>query len=252
MNTKKLLKIAEDASQKSAKILMDHFQNDTVSRIKKDDTLVTEADMESEKEILSHLKKHTPEYSILSEEAGLYEVNASKYLWIVDPLDGTLNYAQKIPLFAVQIALVHHCKVVLGVINLPYENIIISAIKGEGVFINGTKVKPSEISNPQSLMLFETYLDEVDLKILKSAAGKIKNVRIINSACVSMAYLALGRANLVIDRVDKPWDLAAGSLIAAEAGAKVTNLNGSEFDVFNPECVATHGFNHETALNFLK
>ncbi len=252
MEIKNLLAMVEGATMESAKIIMSRFNQENESSLKLDKSIVTQVDLDSEKIILDALKKATPEYLILAEESGLSETESSEYTWIVDPLDGTTNYSQRIPLFAVQIALVHKGKVILGVINLPYENLLLSAIRGAGLFVNGKKIDMSKTSSTQSLMLFETYLDDIDLDILKKAKEHVDNIRIINSACVSMAYLALGRANIVIDRVDKPWDLAAGSLIVEESGGKVTNPNGGEFNVFDPKCVASKGFDHARALNILK
>ncbi|MCF7865327.1 MAG: inositol monophosphatase [Candidatus Pacebacteria bacterium] len=255
MNLQTLLKIAEDAASKSSKIIMEQYGADNDIQFKLDKSIVTKVDLESEKIILDILKSETPDYSILSEESGLSKIDKSEYMWIVDPLDGTTNYSKKIPFFAVQIALVQNGKVLLGVINLPFENITLSAIKGEGLFVNGKKVERNSetYQNSQTSMLFETYLDKTDLAILEKFknASASTSIRIINSACTSMVYLALGRANIVIDRVDKPWDLAAGSLLVQEAGGTVTNFKGEEFDVFNPECVATLGVNHSEMLQIL-
>lgn len=197
------------------------------------------------------LKEHTPDFHILSEETRTEQIHNAEYIWIVDPLDGTHNYYHHVPLFANQIALVHNGEVVLGVIGLPAEKLIVSAVKGEGVFINGEKVSVQQEAKKGGMLFLESYLDQTDMNILQKCVGKIDDIRILNSACTSMAYLALGRGNIVIDRVDKPWDLAAGSLIVQESGGIVTDLKGESFNVFDPQCVATNNFDHQAIINLI-
>lgn len=228
------------------------FSQPTHAQIKPDASIATTVDTASEKFIVEQLKRHTPDFGVLSEESHAVYIPSNEYTWIVDPLDGSSNYYKSIPLFAVQIALLHKGEIVLGVISLPYERLLLSAVKGSGLRVNGIPFMLPITNLPHSLLLFESYLDNTDIRILHAFRSEIDNIRIINSACTSMAYLALGRANVVIDRVDKPWDLAAGSLLVQESGGTVTNLQGDVFDPLRPECIATKQYEHNQAVNLVK
>lgn len=252
LSMQELRTLAEKAVSISSDFLSLNFKDSHTAFEKSDATKYTKIDLESEKIILDLLKTATPDFEILSEETKAEKIEGAEFVWIVDPLDGTHNYYHHVPLFANQIALVHKGEVVLGVIGLPAEKLVISAVKGEGVYVNGQKISTSAEIKEGTMLFLESYLDQTDLNILQKCVGKIDDIRILNSACVSMAYLALGRGNIVIDRVDRPWDLAAGSLIVKESGGEVTNLKGGPFEVFSPECVATKNTDHQKIINLIQ
>ncbi len=247
-----LRSIAEKAALISSDFLSLNFNDSHLAYEKADKSKYTNIDIESEKIIMELLRAETPDFDILSEETKTEKRGSGEYTWIIDPLDGTHNYYHHVPLYANQIALVHKGEVVLGVIALPAEKLIVSAIKGEGLYIDGKKFETKPSIEKGTMLFFESNFNSIDIEILKNCSGKFDDIRALYSACVSMVYVALGRGNVVIDKYDKPWDLAAGSLIVQESGGTVTNFKGLPFDVFNPECVASKGVDHNQIINLIQ
>lgn len=202
--------------------------------------LVTEMDQRSEEYILGKIHKDFPDHRIISEEAGLLEGNACQ-VWYIDPLDGTVNYAHRIPLYAVSIAYAENGQVLLGVIYDPSRDELFMADRGRGAWLNGRPIRVSQTSSlDQSLLVTgfpydirthpETNLDNYALFSLRS-----RGVRRFGSAALDLAYLAAGRVDGFWEIRLKPYDIAAGGLIAEEAGAVVTNIEG-EADYLTPPC----------------
>ncbi|MFA4872884.1 MAG: inositol monophosphatase family protein [Patescibacteria group bacterium] len=246
------LKIASTAAEKAGHYLMKQFRNDAIQvHRKNDETWVTEADIKSEKIILEHLKKETPDFTVLAEESSSAYSLTRGYKWIIDPLDGTPNYARGIPLFSVSIGLEMNGEIILGVLYLPSENLLLSAVKGHGAYAGKRRLSVSRRLLKDSILASETYFNRADVGILYRFVGKTREVRIFNSACTVLAYLALGRIDGCIDRVDKPWDWAAGSLIVREAGGKVTNFKGQRVDLYQPSYVAANSLNHKEIVQVL-
>lgn len=251
MNFDEYLRVAETATKKASDYLLEVFQKSTLkTAIKDDGTPVTEADRESQRIIREILTTNTPDFGLYAEEEN--ERNRKEYTWIVDPLDGTENFMRGIPTFAVQIALEYKKEIVLGVIGLPKEGIFLTAIKGKSALANGVTTKVSDKPIENSLFILETYWEKRDLTLLNKLAGEVANVEVLSSACTSLAHVALGRAEAVVDQVDEPWDFSAGALIVNEAGGRVTNFSGGKFNAFVPECLATNGKIHSNMLELLK
>lgn len=192
---------------------------------KKDDSLVTETDKQSEILVRERISKGFPEHGILGEEFGLKESD-TEYYWCIDPLDGTSNFVRGIPLFAVSIALLRNSEPVVGVVYDPINNNLFSALKGGGAFLN--KVPLSTTNKPlQKKLLFAVqsdYQEEIPAhmdRILKKA--KIRNVGV---ASLHICYVAAGWLDCYVDQKSSLWDIAAGSLILTEAGGIITNTDG--------------------------
>lgn len=222
--------------------------------------LVTEADTKSEAFIIDGIKASFPEHSILSEEKGVIQLE-SDYLWIIDPLDGTTNYAHGFPVYAVSIALEYKGEVIVGVVYDPNLDELFTAEKGKGARLNGEPIQVSEINDIGKSLLatgFPYYFrkdPDLILKYFSALALKAQGIRRAGAATIDLISLACGRFDGFWEFGLKPWDMAAAGLIALEAGARITKFNGGKFDIRVPEIVASNGLIHDQMLEvtrFLK
>jgi myo-inositol-1(or 4)-monophosphatase len=191
--------------------------------------LVTEVDKLSEEIILNHLKKGYPEHAILSEESGKMDKD-SDYLWIVDPLDGTNNYANGIPVFAISVALQYKNETLLGVVYAPFIGEMFTAIKGEGAFLNQKKLKiGNKNSLIQSIVATGFPYDKAthkanNITYCTRIIPKVRGFRRCGAAAFDLAYVAAGFFDGYWEMNINPWDVAAGILLVEEAGGKVVNF----------------------------
>lgn len=196
--------------------------------------LVTQYDLLSEKTIVLHIKKKFPHHNILSEEMGEID-NCDKITWIIDPLDGTVNFAHQIPMFAVSIAIQNASEIVSGVIYHPLTDELFVAEKSKGAFLNGKKIKVTNTKKLKDAILATGF----SYNFLKGPEKNIKKlinilnfglpIRRIGSACLDLAYVAAGRFDGFWESGLGPWDIAAGKLLIEEAGGIITNWDGSSF-----------------------
>ena len=219
--------------------------------------LVTEADKASEKLIVSKLKKHFPEDSIIAEEGSEIK-GSSGYSWVIDPIDGTTNFAHKYPFYCISIGLVNNQKdPVLGVVYNPYFNETFYAIKGQGAFLNEKPIKVSAIKELSGALVatgFPYNRREMMQKILsrlKDFLLVVNDVRRSGSAALDICYVACGRNDLYYETGLNAWDCAAAVLIATEAGARASKFDGSPADIFFPEIVVSNSLLHEASLETL-
>jgi len=255
-------KVAIRAAKEAGNLLMENFGKVHDVEEKSKHEILTETDLESERTILGILKSEYPGHSILSEEAGK-ETKESEFMWVVDPLDGSTNYSIRIPFFNVSIALTQRIEgkweVVSGVVHAPFTREVFFAERGEGCFLNGEKASVSREEDLKKLIL--TYCHGYSEKqILRSIElySKMKPVcrdlRRVGAAALELAYLACGRVGCYVAPGLKPWDTAAGSLLVEEAGGKVSDFSGREWDVSSQEMdiLASNGVIHEKILEIMK
>ena len=230
----KYLDVAKEAALRAGIIQKEHFRKLCPSMIdeKAKNDFVTEVDKKSEEIIKGHIRSHFNDHDILAEES-LSERSASHFLWIVDPLDGTLNYIHGLPCFAVSIALEIEGEMAIGLIYEPLRENIYSAIKGQGAFKNGKRIHVSR-SNTLNTSLIATGFpfrikDVIDayLKVFKELFMHATGIRRCGSACLDLAYTAEGIFGGFFECALSPWDMAAGVLLVKEAGGIVTDFNGS-------------------------
>lgn len=219
---------------------------------------VTEADLAAEKAIFDVIKADYPDHFILSEEAG--EVNPdshrdnSEYKWIIDPIDGTINFANGIPLCCVSIGLEHNGALMMGAVYNPLMNELYFAQKGFGASLNDKKISVSYKSDFQKSCLVTgfpyTYLDSENgpLQAFERLVRKGIAVRRLGSAALDLCWVAAGRFEGFYEHKLNPWDNAAGILIVQEAGGKVTGFDGEKHKVYQPDLVATNGIIHDELL----
>ncbi|HLD57868.1 MAG TPA: inositol monophosphatase family protein [archaeon] len=252
------LRVAAHAAKEAGKLLRDLFDKaHTVKEKSKFEGFVTEADLASEKIILSELKKAFPDYSILSEEAGEERKN-SNYMWLVDPLDGTTNFKIKNPFFNVSIGLAKGKQIVMGVIYSPILDELFYSIEGRGAYLNGKKISISDTSNFSSSVIAFCHggknqkAIERALKIYSKLKLLSNHTRQFGAAALEFCYLAAGRMDIVEITDTNPWDVGAGSLIAKEAGAVVTDLSGNPWDTTKKDILAANSKLHSQLLKILK
>ena len=215
--------------------------------------LVTEADHASEKAILDVIYKEFPDHHILSEEAGEI-IQDSNYKWIIDPIDGTVNFAHSIPLCCVSIAVEYKGEIILASVYNPVMNELFFAEKGKGATLNDKPIRVSKKQNVMNACLVTgfpyTYLDMPNgpLQIFEKLIRKGIPVRRLGSAATDLCWVAAGRFDGFYEHKLQAWDSAGGYLIVEEAGGKVTDFNGGKFSPYQPHILATNGDIHEEML----
>lgn len=219
--------------------------------------LVTEVDRLCEKLITDEIHRVFPEHDILSEEGGGLRRNSS-YKWIVDPLDGTTNFAHRYPLFCVSIALEYKGEVILGCVYEPNRNQLFTAEKGKGSFLNGTKLSVSKINQVDKSLLATGFAYNVreaaqnNLNHFKNMILTAQAVRRDGVAAIDLCYVACGYYDGFWELNLFPWDVAAGLLIVREANGMVTNFSGAPFSIYDKEILATNRLIHREMVKILK
>ncbi|MBC7873402.1 MAG: inositol monophosphatase [Ferruginibacter sp.] len=218
--------------------------------------LVTEADHAAESAILEVIKSKYPEHYILSEEAGEI-IQDSTYKWIIDPIDGTVNFAHGIPLCCVSVALEQEGEIVLGCVFNPTMKEFYFAEKGKGSTLNDKIIRVSEQTEVLRSCLVTgfpyTYINMTNgpLEIFERFIRKGVPVRRLGSAAIDLCWVAAGRFDGFYEHKLEPWDSAAGYLIVEEAGGKVTDFSGDKFSVYQHRLLATNGKIHEEMLDII-
>lgn len=230
----------------AGKILNSYFGNLRKVDEKFQAGLVSEADQESEKYIVDLIHSRFPGHSILGEESGLSsgsslfendvdDSNRDVALWMIDPLDGTTNYVHQFPFFCISIGLEINGELVVGVVDAPKLGARYHAVKGGGAFLNGEPIRASQRTDFKDGLYatgFSSYDNELDeqLELLTLIVRKARGIRRAGAAALDMCYVAQGVFDVFWEKNLQPWDTAAGTLIAREAGAIVTDMRGREFE----------------------
>lgn len=219
--------------------------------------IVTDVDLYMEKRIVSFINEKFPQHSIYSEEIGNNEKN-SEYQWLIDPIDGTINFASGLPLFATSIALRHNKDTILGIIFDWSRNDVYYTIKGKGAFCNGKQIHVSKnIFLKNSIISFcltshynKKHIKKV-LDIEEKLADKVRGLRLIVSAAIELAWCASGKIDGCLNiKPSIGLSSAAGKLLVQEAGGKVTNLLGDERDEIDTMLV-TNRLIHDEIVTIL-
>ena len=217
---------------------------------------VTEADHAAEKAIFDVIKNDFPEHFILSEEAGEIKMD-SAYKWIIDPIDGTINFAKGIPICCVSIGLEYEGEIVLGAVYNPLMNEFFVAEKGLGATLNNQKIsvsKKDKVINSCLVTGFPyTYLDAPNgpLQVFEKLIRKGVPVRRLGSAAIDLCWVASGRFDGFYEHKLQPWDSAAGFLMVKEAGGMVTDFSGKDYAIYQPHILATNGLIHQELLGIV-
>ena len=217
---------------------------------------VTEADHAAEKAIMDVIKAEYPDHYILSEEAGEI-IHESSYKWIIDPIDGTINFSRGIPINCVSIGIEYNKEVIMGAVYNPHLDELFLAEKGQGASLNEKSIRVSgETTVLKSCLVTGfpyTYLDSPNgpLEVFDRLIRKGVPVRRLGSAAIDLCWVAAGRFDGFYEHKLEAWDSAAGSLMVEEAGGRVTDLKGLPYSPYQHGIVATNGLIHEELLGWI-
>lgn len=246
------MKIAIKAAKEAGKILMKYYGKVKEEyKNKKFDagSIVTKADIKSEEKIIKILEKSFPSHNIHGEEKGLIN-KKSNYTWYVDPLDGTSNYSRNIPLFGISIGLIKDGEPILGVLFFPVLNLLVHAEKGKGAYANNKKIHVSNRILKKALYYSGRQL-KGKLQIKEKITKKIGLVKIIESSSFEFAQIAMGDAELyLLESI--LHDVSAGVVIVREAGGKVTDEKGKEWNSASKYIVASNNKIHKEVIKILE
>ena len=249
-DTNELFQTACDAARQAGAILKKHFGKQKEISYKGRIDLVTNVDLASDKIIIDLISSRYPEHDIITEESDI-ELRGSAYRWIIDPIDGTVNYAHDLQFFAVSIGLEINGELEIGVVYNPILEEFFSARKGQGAFLNDVPISVSETDELEKSFLATGFPYDIredpynNLAHYNHIIMKAQGLRRIGSAALDLCYCAMGRFDGFWEIKLFPWDTAAGALIVTEAGGIVTNLNGGTLSIYEKEIVATNGRIHE-------
>ena len=252
------MKTARRAANEAGKILKALFG--TVKNISKkgEIDIVTEADIQSEEAVIDIIRNEFPQDSILSEEAGEDDIHGSERLWIIDPLDGTTNFAHGFPFFAVSIALKVKKKVVLGIVFNPVMDEFFEAVIDQGACLNREPIYVSTTKFLKDALLgtgfpYTIYEDSGEvIVLLKKMIVKVQGVRRAGAAAIDLCYVAAGRLDGFWEQGLKPWDTAAGSLILKEAGGRSGDFFGASYSPYQKTIVAGNPSVYRSMLKIIK
>lgn len=253
-----MIEVAKRAAIKAGrKILLLRRRGLTFKDKERFGDFATNADISSETIILTELRKHFPNHNFISEEAGK-TVNRSEYAWVIDPLDGTTPYSSGMPTFSISIGLIRERQPVLGVVNLPALDSLFWAERGNGAFLNGKKIN---VSDKKELIKCVVGLDvpyiggrrEAIERQLLPLADKVRYPPMLGCASVGAVYVAKGILDAYLHSA-YPWDYAAGAIIVAEAGGRVTDYRGKPIDWSKDsiDFFVSNGLIHEEILSLIK
>jgi len=244
-----------EATMAGAAIMKSYFDKQfTISNKEGINNLVTEVDHKSEEAIFSIIKANFPDHFILSEEAGEI-IQDSTYKWIIDPIDGTVNYANGIPICCVSIGIEKNGKMEMGAVYNPFIGEFFFAQKGFGATLNDKKIHVSdktELINSCLVTGFPyTYLDAENgpLQIFEKFIRKGVPVRRLGSAAIDLCWVAAGRFDGFYEHKLQAWDSAAGFLMVEEAGGKVTDFANNYYSPYQPHIIASNGKIHDELVN---
>ena len=243
-----------EAAKAGAAEILRFFNNDfKISNKEGVNNLVTEADHAAEKAIIEVIKAAFPGHQILSEEIGEI-VQDSDYKWIIDPIDGTVNFAHGIPLNCVSIGIEHKGQIVMAAVYNPHMNEFYFAEKGKGATLNDKAIHVSQQTETSKALLVTgfpyTYINMPNgpLEIFERFIRKGVPVRRLGSAAIDLCWVAAGRVDGFYEHKLEAWDSAAGYLIVEEAGGKVTDHEGNRFSVYQHRVLATNGKIHDEMI----
>lgn len=218
--------------------------------------LVTELDKEAEALIISILQKKYPGHDVLAEESGNRN-SGSEYRWVIDPIDGTTNFARGLPIFCVSIGLEHRGKIVLGVVYDPTRDELFTAELGKGAFLNGNPIHVSDASTLIESVLVTGFAYNVrstreNIDHFQNFLLEARAVRRLGSAALDLCYVAAGRLDGYWEMSLNPWDMAAGVLLVEEAGGKYSDLDGQPTTIHQKKILVSNGRIHEQMVEVLK
>ncbi len=253
-----MLNFATDIAREAGNLLVQKLGTAKVTT-KGDINLVTEADIAAENLIIDRIRSYHPQHGILAEESGeaVLKGKPSEWKWIIDPLDGTTNYAHGYPCFCVSIALERAGQLEVGVVYDPMRDEMFAAERGRGATLNDRKIRVSTVEQLSGAMLCTGFPYNVRerpdfARDFTKFTMNAQAVRRDGSAALDLAYVACGRFDGFWEDGLSPWDIAAGALLILEARGRITNFNDQPLDIYNEQVLASNGLIHDAMMNLLK
>jgi myo-inositol-1(or 4)-monophosphatase len=244
------LEVAVEAAKLGGDVLKQYYQQSKGIKYKGEIDIVTDADKRSEKLIVELLSARFPRHSILAEE-GTDMSQPSEFKWVIDPLDGTTNFAHDYPFFCVSVALEKNGEVIVGVVYHPiFEELFVTEKHG-GAYLNGRRIGVSKVDRLRNALLstgfpYDVLDDPGDaLRHFESFIHTAQAVRRDGSAALDLCYLAMGRFDGFWELKLKPWDTAAGILMVTEAGGRVTDFGSETYSIYQDQILASNGLIHD-------
>ncbi|MBQ1990438.1 MAG: inositol monophosphatase [Rikenellaceae bacterium] len=220
--------------------------------------IVTSSDIKIQQLLIERLSMLIPECGFFCEESNLIDVLNKEFIWIIDPIDGTMNYSRGIPEFCISVALMRNKDIVLGVVYNPMSKEMFSAIKGGGAKLNGKTIKVSERCYEEGILctamsLYKKQFAKVCSDIILDAYLECNDVRRFGSCALELCYMAMGLCELFFEFRVMPWDYAAGYLILSEAGGILTGYNGQNLEFNQPTLLvgANNVSNHKRLMSYI-
>ena len=255
-----MLNFAIQTARDAGRLLAERYGRTLQITNKSELDLVTESDVASERLIIDRIKTYYPRHAILAEESGVSDPvdreMQSDWRWIIDPLDGTTNYAHGYPCFCVSIGLANKGRLELGVVYDPRRDEMFTAERGQGASLNGRRIHVSPTPNLASALLCTGFPYDVRERdeFARHFANFIMNAQAVRrdgSAALDLAYVACGRFDGFWEEGLHPWDVAAAVLMIEEAGGRVSHYDGSAFNIFDPPILASNGLVHDQMMQVL-
>lgn len=249
------LQVAERAVREAGALLREGYGQAMTISFKGAIDLVTDYDRRSEALILDRLRAAFPGHALLAEESG--RAAGSDHEWLVDPLDGTTNFAHAFPVFAVSVALAYRRRLVAGVVYDPLRDELFAAEAGQGATLNGARLKVSTTAQLDQALLSTGFPYDVrtnphsNVEEFTRFLKRAQAIRRAGSAALDLCYLACGRFDAYWEWKLSPWDSAAGVLIVREAGGTVSNFAGGAFDLYGTEVLASNRLLHQVMIDVL-
>ena len=251
-----VLSFAATIAREAGSLLKGAFATPHRITYKGDINIVTEADLLAENHLRERIRARFPDHDILAEESADAGTGA-EYRWVVDPLDGTTNYAHGYPVFCVSVALECRRQIVLGVVHNPMLDECFSALRGGGAFLDGRALSVSRTDALTRSLLATGFPYDIresrdnNLDHFETLALKAQAIRRAGSAALDLAYVAAGRFDGFWELKLAPWDTAAGWLLVEEAGGRVTDLDGGPYHLHAQHILASNGRIHPDLLELL-
>ena len=251
-----LLDTAIEAARAAGQEIIRRWPQERDVRSKGFRDIVTDADLAAQEALIAIIRARFPQHGILSEE-GLAPTNNADTVWVLDPLDGTTNYARRLPSFSVSVAVARGDALIVGVVYDPLRDYIFCAERGAGATWNGQRLRVSQVDDLGQAVAGVDFAREPAIRSSQMAtmvvcSERIRTFRSFGSAALGLCFVAAGWLDAYFHLSLAPWDVAAGALMVTEAGGAITSTDGKPWSYTQPRCLATNGKLHSEFLELMR